>query len=116
LGEFGFPHVFTFISSWHYDIILIAALAILSWPNSDNFIEGSIPSTITKLRNLQELKLGDNFLISSLPSELGKMKQMEILQVHVSPKFALRTYFFMDSAYNNLQFSFGLSPEEFYVW
>ena len=100
----------TVISSWHCYIVLTVTLAILSWPNRDNFLEGSIPNSITTLRNLRQLKLGDNFLISSLPSELGNMMDMEILEVHVSPpKFALQRYFVMDSAYVNLHFSLGLS-------
>ena len=90
--------------------MLTVTLAILSSPNRDNFLGGSIPNTITTLRNLQQLKLGDNFLISSMPSEVGKLMDMEILEVHVSPlKFALQRYFVMDSAYVNFQFSFGLS-------
>ena len=51
---------------------------------SDNLIEGSLPSTITKLRNLRDLRLGDNFLISSLLSDLGRMTDLEILTVNVS--------------------------------
>ena len=53
---------------------------------SDNLIEGSLPSTITKLRNLRDLRLGDNFLISSLLSDLGRMTDLEILTVNVSWK------------------------------
>jgi hypothetical protein len=100
----------TVVSSWYCYIMLTVTLAILSSPNRDNFLEGSIPNTITTLRNLQQLKLGDNFLISSLPSEVGKLMDMEILEVHVSPlKFALQRYLVMDYAYVKFQFSFELS-------
>ena len=54
---------------------------------SDNFIEGSIPSTITKLRNLKDLRLGDNFLVSSLPTDFGRLDDMEHLELNGNSMF-----------------------------
>jgi len=49
---------------------------------SDNFIGGSLPNAITKLRNLRDLRLADNFLVSSLPSDLGLMTDLRILTLN----------------------------------
>lgn len=52
--------------------------------NRDNFIAGSLPSSITKLNNLEWLPLGENLLQSSLPEDIGDLTNLERLAVNVS--------------------------------
>ena len=48
---------------------------------SNNLLNGSIPSTLSTLSNLQELRLGDNQLTGSIPSTLSTLSNLQILDL-----------------------------------
>ncbi|XP_022682700.1 receptor-like protein kinase 5 [Setaria italica] len=52
---------------------------------SGNRFNGTIPASLSSLRNLQNLKLDDNKLIGTVPAELGKLTRLQTLWLAYNP-------------------------------
>ncbi|CDP18520.1 unnamed protein product [Coffea canephora] len=63
------------IPRWVFGLPALASLD-LSW-NSDNYLNGPIPSTVGNCTKLEYLSLRDNALSGSIPSNLGKLSSLE---------------------------------------